>query len=109
MPMMPDDFHFHIPNGAYIPNNDEDLNASAIPDLHFKPLPRDVENIIRLRDTLFPPLLGEQLCCAEKSINTNDTEKVKKIKKLVKKCINLNVYIDGENIFKKILEICEGK
>lgn len=102
MPMIPDDF------GAYR-RFDEDLNASEMPDLHFKPLPISVDSIIRLRDTLFEPPLGERLCCTEKSINTNDTEKVKKIKKLVKKCTNLNVYIDGENIFKKILEICEGK
>lgn len=110
MSMIPDDFHFHIPNGAYIPNNNEDLNASAIPDLPFRPYPITTEGIIRLRDTLFEHPLGEQLCCASnEATNTTDKDKIKKIKGLVKKCVNLNVYIDGENIFKKILEICEGK
>ena len=99
--MMPDDFHFHIPNGAYIQNNDE--NPSTIPDLPLRLYPITIEDIEKLRSTLFAPPLGEQLCCAS---NTNDTEKIKKIKDLVKKCVNLNVYIDGENIFKKILEIC---
>ena len=81
-------------------------NPSTIPDLPFRPYPITIEDIEKLRSTLFAPSLGEQLCCAS---NINDTEKVKKIKELVKKCTNLNVYIDGENIFKKILEICEGK
>ena len=97
MPMIPDDF------GAY---RRFDENPSAIPDLPFRPYPITIEDIEKLRSTLFAPPLGEQLCCAS---NTNDIEKVKKIKELVKKCTNLNVYIDGENIFKKILEICEGK
>ena len=97
MPMIPDDF------GAY---RRFDENPSAIPDLTFRPYPITIEDIEKLRSAMLPPSLGEQLCCAS---NTSDTEKVKKIKELVKKCTNLNVYIDGENIFKKILEICEGK
>ena len=97
MPMIPDDF------GAY---RRFDENPSAIPDLPFGLYPRTKEDIQELRSALSLPSLGEQLCCAS---NTNDTEKVKKIKKLVKRCVNLNVYIDGENIFKKILEICESK
>lgn len=97
MPMIPDDF------GAY---RRFDENPSAIPDLPFRPYPITIEDIEKLRSALTPPSLDEQLCC---TINTNNTEKVKKIKELVKKCTNLNVYIDGENIFKKILEICEGK
>lgn len=97
MPMIPDDF------GAY---RRFDKNPSAIPDLTFRPYPITIEDIEKLRSTLLPFSLDEQLCCAS---NTNDIEKVKKIKELVKKCTNLNVYIDGENIFKKILEICEEK
>lgn len=101
MPMMPDDF------GAYR-RFDED--PSTIPDLPFRPYPITIEDIQKLRSTLFAPPLGEQLCCASnEATNTTDKDKIKKIKDLVKKCVNLNVYIDGENIFKKILEICEGK
>ena len=102
MAMIPDDFN---EDGSFrFRYCGEDL--SAVPDPSFRPHPITIEDIQKLRSALFAPPLGEQLCCAS---NTNDTDKVEKIKKLVKKCINLNVYIDGENIFKKILEICEGK
>ena len=102
MAMIPDDFN---EDGSFrFRYCGKDL--SAVPDPSFRPYPITIEDIEKLRSTLFPISLDEQLCCAS---NTNDTEKVKKIKDLVKKCVNLNVYIDGENIFKKILEICEGK
>ena len=101
MAMIPDDF------GIYR-RFDED--PSTIPDLPFRPYPITIEDLEKIKSTLFPPPLGAQLCCASnEAMNTTDKDKIKKIKDLVKKCVNLNVYIDGENIFKKILEICEGK
>lgn len=106
MAMIPDDFN---EDGSFrFRYCGKDL--SAVPDPSFRPYPRTIEDIEKLRSTLFPPPLGAQLCCASnEAINTTDKDKIKKIKDLVKKCVNLNVYIDGENIFKKILEICEGK
>lgn len=105
MAMIPDDFN---EDGSFRFRYNED--PSTIPDLPFRPYPITIEDIQKLRSTLFAPPLGEQLCCARnEAINTTDKDKIKKIKDLVKKCVNLNVYIDGENIFKKILEICEGK
>lgn len=101
MAMIPDGFN---EDGSFRFRFSE--NPNGIPDLPFRPYPITTEDIQKLRSALLPPSLDEQLCCAS---NTNDTEKVKKIKKLVKRCVNLNVYIDGENIFKKILEICESK
>lgn len=97
MPMTPDDFSFYEEDPSVIP----DPRFGPLPIPHWgMPLGVNAEEV-RLR-------LLNQLSLDE-ATNTNDTKKVKKIKKLVKKCINLNVYIDGENVFKKILEICEGK
>ena len=104
MPMLPDGFN---EDGSFrFRYCGEDL--SAVPDPSFRPYPITIEDI--QKHFMFLPPLGEQLCCASnEATNTTDKDKIKKIKDLVKKCVNLNVYIDGENVFQKILKICEGK